>query len=115
MLTHFFCILTASVEEDYILDGREKLLIFTCSSETYTPHRIGFKRIKPMTFNGRIDPGPSVRERIEEYKRRRQMELDGVDEPDINWANYEAVADRFDKVPTMNLKAVFVFFSNSQY
>lgn len=90
----------ASAEEDYVLDAREKLLIFTCSSETYTPHRIGFKRIPPMTFKGRIDRGPSVRERIEEYKRRRQREIDGVEDPenDINWANYESVAHRFDQV-----------------
>jgi F-box/WD-40 domain protein 5 len=80
------------------LDSRNKWLIFTCSSETYTPHRIGFKRITPVQFNGKIDPGPSVKERIEEYKRLRQLEIDGVEEEEEDWANYAKVADRFDKV-----------------
>jgi len=89
---------TASVEEDYILDTREKWLIFTCGSETYTPHRIGFKRIKPMEFNGRIDPGPSLKERIVEYKRRKQLELNGENAEDPDWSDFSKVADRFDTV-----------------
>lgn len=36
----------SSIEK--ILDPREKFLIFTTGSLTYTPHQIGFKRIKPF-------------------------------------------------------------------
>lgn len=43
-----------SQEEDTsiekILDPREKFLIFTTGSLTYTPHQIGFKRIKPFKY-----------------------------------------------------------------
>lgn len=92
------------MEEDHILDSRDKWLIFTCSSETYTPHRIGFKRINPMVFHGKIDPGPSVRERIEEYKRRKLQEMEGVEEEVINWGNYSSVADKFDKVEILLIK-----------
>jgi F-box/WD-40 domain protein 5 len=80
------------------LDPREKWLIFTCGNRTYTPHQIGFKRIKPMKFKGIIDVGPSIRERIEAYKNRRALELAGDDEPEVDWQDYDKVADKFDKV-----------------
>ncbi|XP_062707413.1 F-box/WD repeat-containing protein 5 isoform X3 [Aedes albopictus] len=74
-----------------------KYLIFSTGSKTYTPHQIGFKRISSVNFPRRVDPGPSLKERI--ALRDRQRELENETPPmEANWANYEAVADRFDKV-----------------
>ncbi|XP_021700480.1 F-box/WD repeat-containing protein 5 isoform X4 [Aedes aegypti] len=74
-----------------------KYLIFSTGSKTYTPHQIGFKRISSVNFPRRLDPGPSLKERI--ALRDRQRELENETPPmEANWANYEAVADRFDKV-----------------
>lgn len=84
-------------DEDF-LDARPKWLIFTCGSRTYTPHQLGFKKINPITFNGRIDPGPTLKERIEEYKRRRQLERTGDADPGVNWQDYSRVANQFDEV-----------------
>ncbi|ODM90981.1 F-box/WD repeat-containing protein 5 [Orchesella cincta] len=84
--------------EDDFLDPRPKWLIFTCGSKTYTPHQLGFKKINPMTFNGKIDPGPTLKERIEEYKRRKQLERTGEQDPSINWSDHARVAHRFDEV-----------------
>ncbi len=85
------------------MDARPKWLIFTCGSATYTPHQLGFKKINPITFNGRIDPGPTLKERIEEYKRRRQLERTGDGEPEINWQDYPRVANQFDEVNIYNV------------
>ncbi|GAB0097263.1 F-box/WD repeat-containing protein 5 [Sergentomyia squamirostris] len=72
-----------------------KYLIFSLGSKTYTPHQIGFKRIKHVNFPKKMDLGPSLKERIAQRIRERQ-----ANEPRIeyDWQNYEAVADRFDKV-----------------
>lgn len=53
-----------------------------------------------MTFKGKLDPGPSVKERIAEYRRKKQMELDGEEDEDqhLDWSDFSKVADRFDKV-----------------
>lgn len=90
--------------EDDFLDTRAKWLIFTCGSRTYTPHQLGFKKINPITFNGRIDPGPTLKERIEEYKRRKQLERTGEQDPSINWLDYSRVSNRFDEVRPLNLR-----------
>ncbi|XP_065567119.1 F-box/WD repeat-containing protein 5-like [Artemia franciscana] len=55
-----------------LLDKREKFLIFSTGDETYTPHQIGFKRIPPFAFNKRIDPGPTLAERV---AHRRELQL----------------------------------------
>ncbi|XP_055550093.1 F-box/WD repeat-containing protein 5 isoform X2 [Wyeomyia smithii] len=74
-----------------------KYLIFSTGSKTYTPHQIGFKRIGSVNFPRRLDPGPSLKERI--ALRERQRELENETPPvEPNWANYESVADRFDRV-----------------
>ncbi|XP_053693664.1 F-box/WD repeat-containing protein 5 isoform X3 [Sabethes cyaneus] len=74
-----------------------KYLIFSTGSKTYTPHQIGFKRIGSVNFPRRLDPGPSLKERI--ALRDRQRELENETPPvEPNWANYESVADRFDRV-----------------
>lgn len=73
-------------------DGaEEKYLIFTTSSKTYTPHQIGFKRMRSVNFPARLDPGPSLKERVALLKEMQQR-------PDPDWLNFDAVADKFDKV-----------------
>ena len=89
-------------------------MIFSTGSKTYTPHQIGFKRIEKVNFPRRLDPGPSLRERIALRDRQRELEvilaslspeeleINGIFQNEIraepNWANYESVSDRFDKV-----------------
>ncbi|XP_065073776.1 F-box/WD repeat-containing protein 5 isoform X2 [Ochlerotatus camptorhynchus] len=92
-----------------------KYLIFSTGSKTYTPHQIGFKRMSSVNFPRRLDPGPTLKERIALRDRQREMEvimremsqeeirlqyiLQNETPPmEANWSNYEAVADRFDKV-----------------
>jgi F-box and WD-40 domain protein 5 len=103
-------------DTDELDDPCPKYLIFSTGSKTYTPHQIGFKRIGKINFPRRLDPGPSLKERIALSKRKRELEvimrdltseelrlqslLQNSNEPRVepNWANYDAVADRFDKV-----------------
>lgn len=85
-----------------VLDSREKFLIFTMGSRTYTPHQIGLKRILPFTFCRRIDVGPSLAERVAIRQRAeqalRESQALGLPPPEPVWHDYEAVADRFDPV-----------------
>ncbi|CAG0892547.1 unnamed protein product [Cyprideis torosa] len=86
-----------SSEEDddkglQILDSREKYLIFTTGSKTYTPHQIGFKRIRPFAFVHHMDPGPSLSERVAIRRHRAEVEV-----PSPDWADFEAVRERFDE------------------
>lgn len=83
-------------ESDDLSDHVEKYLIFTTGSKTYTPHQIGFKRIKSVTFPRKLNPGPSLRERLAERLREKQNAA--LPRPEPNWLVYEEVADRFDKV-----------------
>lgn len=84
-------------EDDEMENSIPKYIIFSTGSKTYTPHQVGIKRVKHVTFPKRLDPGPSLRERIEAKKRAKQEQINHPRvEPD--WWNYEAVADRFDKV-----------------
>lgn len=55
-------------EESVFLDTREKYLIFTTGSKTYTPHQIGFKRIKPFKFKDKISMNLS--EKLAEHRER---------------------------------------------
>ncbi|KAL1124378.1 hypothetical protein AAG570_001007 [Ranatra chinensis] len=82
-------------EDEDLAEQPEKLLIFTTGSKTYTPHQIGFKRIRGVKFPTVIDPGPSLKERIAQRDRQRagSMSLQGPD-----WLNYQAVASKFDKI-----------------
>ncbi|XP_055613874.1 F-box/WD repeat-containing protein 5 isoform X3 [Uranotaenia lowii] len=74
-----------------------KYLIFSTGSKTYTPHQIGFKRIENINFPRRLDPGPTLKERIALRERQREMENE-TPPVEPNWANYDSVADRFDRV-----------------
>ncbi|XP_075212397.1 F-box and WD repeat domain containing 5 isoform X2 [Lycorma delicatula] len=87
--------------EDDLARQPEKFLIFTTGSKTYTPHQIGLKRIKRVTFPRILDPGPSLSERIAERRRKRERDRNNIGSnhhPDPDWLNYQAVADRFDTV-----------------
>ncbi|XP_018303208.1 F-box/WD repeat-containing protein 5 isoform X1 [Mycetomoellerius zeteki] len=87
--------ITEECDTDELASNPEKLLIFTTGSKTYTPHKVGFKRIKLVTFPRRLDPGPSLRERIAQQKRERERQ----NTPSVeDWLNYESVADKFDKI-----------------
>lgn len=94
-----------------------KYLIFSTGSKTYSPHQIGFKKVLRSSFPKKLEPGPSIKERIALHKRRRELEqlieqlspdearlqfqpfLNELRDPD--WGNYESVASRFDKVDAL--------------
>ncbi|XP_053958000.1 F-box/WD repeat-containing protein 5 isoform X1 [Anastrepha ludens] len=81
--------------DDEMESAVPKYLIFSTGSKTYTPHQIGIKRIKNVTFPKKLDPGPSLKERIAAKKaaeRENQLRAD----PD--WWDYESVAHLFDNV-----------------
>ncbi|XP_005177824.2 F-box/WD repeat-containing protein 5 [Musca domestica] len=80
-------------EPDDMENSIPKYLIFSTGSKTYTPHQIGIKRIRHVTFPKKLDPGPSLKERYAAKKEKNQ-----VREPDPDWNNYDSVADRFDKI-----------------
>lgn len=86
---------TEECDADELANNPEKFLIFTTGSKTYTPHKVGFKRIKLVNFPRRLDPGPSLRERIAQREREQRRIISSLD---TNWLDYESVADRFDKV-----------------
>ncbi|XP_068216218.1 F-box/WD repeat-containing protein 5 isoform X2 [Palaemon carinicauda] len=80
-----------------LADDRDKYLIFTTGSKTYSPHQIGFKRIKTFTIPTVLDAGPGLRERIQQQNQERELRNLGLfQEP--NWLDYDSVADRFDEI-----------------
>ncbi|XP_059473589.1 F-box/WD repeat-containing protein 5 [Neocloeon triangulifer] len=91
-------------QEESLLESRDKFLIFTTGSKTFTPHQIGFKRIKPVQFRHRLDPGPSLQERLAEQRRRAEIERQQLEPgapprpPEPNWLDYDSVAERFDRI-----------------
>lgn len=48
-----------------------------------------------MTFPRRMDPGPSLAERIAERERKN---AGSPPRPEPNWLDFDSVADKFDKV-----------------
>ncbi|XP_029160242.1 F-box/WD repeat-containing protein 5-like [Nylanderia fulva] len=87
--------ITEECDTDELANNPEKFLIFTTGSKTYTPHKVGFKRIKLVSFPRRLDPGPSLRERIAQRERERERQ----NTPSVeDWLNYASVADKFDKI-----------------
>lgn len=111
------------VEDDLYEDLDEscpKYLIFSTGSRTYTPHQIGIKRVGRVNFPKKLDPGPTIQERLALRDRRRQLEEliaslspeearlqfhqfnNGVEpRPDPDWQNFDAVANRFDGVDAL--------------
>lgn len=104
---------SADDEFEDLCESCPKYLIFSTGSRTFTPHQIGFKKIDKMNFPKRLDPGPSIRERIALRERRRQVEalinslspeearlqiqqFNGDLRQDPDWGNFDEVADRFD-------------------
>ncbi|XP_046999141.1 F-box/WD repeat-containing protein 5 [Schistocerca americana] len=85
-------------ESDDLAQQPEKYLIFTTGSKTYTPHLIGFKRITSVSFPQKLDPGPSLRERIAARAREKELRNAEVPIPEPNWLDYNEVAHKFDKV-----------------
>lgn len=70
------------IDEDTSDDDLENLcpkyLIFSTGSKTYTPHQIGFKRVKSINFPKKLDPGPSLKERIAAKERERRLQVNLV-------------------------------------
>ncbi|XP_034231119.1 F-box/WD repeat-containing protein 5 [Thrips palmi] len=59
-------------DDDELCVQEDKFLIFTTGSNTFSPHQIGIKRIKPISFPRRMDPGLPFRERIANLNREYQ-------------------------------------------
>lgn len=72
------------VEDDYEDDDLENLcpkyLIFSTGSKTYTPHQIGFKRIRNVNFPKKLEPGPSLKERIAAKEREKALQVQHYDQ-----------------------------------
>ncbi|XP_045126448.1 F-box/WD repeat-containing protein 5-like [Portunus trituberculatus] len=75
----------------------DKFLIFTTGSKTYSPHQIGFKRIKKFTIPTVVEVGPCLRERIQQREHQRELRELGLYQ-DPNWLDYDSVAERFDHI-----------------
>lgn len=82
MLVFFISMLIAmdeDMEEEDDDDGLENLcpkyLIFSTGSKTYTPHQIGFKRIRNVNFPKKLEPGPSLKERIAAREREKALQV----------------------------------------
>uniref|UniRef100_A0A336MV11 CSON007172 protein n=1 Tax=Culicoides sonorensis TaxID=179676 RepID=A0A336MV11_CULSO len=90
---------TTKSDNDTDVDDLEnappKYLIFSTGSKAYVPHQIAFKLVEKVSFPKQLDPGPSLKERIALRNQRRESENE-YEEPD--WANFDAVSDRFDKI-----------------
>ncbi|KAH8404989.1 hypothetical protein KR215_008256 [Drosophila sulfurigaster] len=82
---------------DEMENSMPKYLIFSTGSKTFTPHQIGFKRIRSVYFPKKLDPGPTLKERIA-AKRAAQQQQQQNPRNDPDWWDYESVKDRFDEV-----------------
>lgn len=74
-----FIAMDEDMEEEDDDDGLENLcpkyLIFSTGSKTYTPHQIGFKRIRNVNFPKKLEPGPSLKERIAAREREKALQV----------------------------------------
>ncbi|ENN77344.1 F-box/WD repeat-containing protein 5 isoform X2 [Dendroctonus ponderosae] len=86
---------TSSDEADAFND---KYLIFTTGNKTYTPHQIGFKRIKPFVFPKKMDLGPTLKERLVLQEQRKEQLRSASPSQDPDWLDFDKVADKFDKI-----------------
>lgn len=98
-----------------------KYLIFSTGSRTYTPHQIGIKKVRKVNFPRKLEPGPSIQERIALRDRRRELQAlidalspeearmqyqqfpNGIElhRPDPDWLNFDSVASRFDGIDAL--------------
>ncbi|XP_063847702.1 LOW QUALITY PROTEIN: F-box/WD repeat-containing protein 5-like [Scylla paramamosain] len=95
---------TQDWEEDHepappmsLAEDCDKFLIFTTGSKTYSPHQIGFKRIKKFTIPTVLEVGPCLRERIQQREHQRELRELGLYQ-DPNWLDFDSVAERFDHI-----------------
>lgn len=84
-------------EYDEMENSVPKYLIFSTGSKTFTPHQVGFKRIRNVFFPKKLDPGPTLKERIA-AKRAAEQQQQQTPRNDPDWWDYESVKDRFDQV-----------------
>lgn len=84
-------------EYDEMENSVPKYLIFSTGSKTFTPHQVGFKRIRNVFFPKKLDPGPTLKERIA-AKRAAEQQQQRTPRNDPDWWDYESVKDRFDQV-----------------
>lgn len=67
---------TGASSEDEDLDTiGSKYLIFSTGSKTYSPHQIGIKLVQNVNFPKRLDPGPTLKERIAANERKRRLQV----------------------------------------
>lgn len=59
------------MSDDDLISLCPKYLIFSTGSKTYTPHQIGFKRVRNISFPKKLEPGPSLKERIAAKERAK--------------------------------------------
>lgn len=107
------------IGEDIDIDDdlyEPKYLIFSTGSKTYSPHQIGLKKLLRSSFPKKLEPGPSIKERVALHRRRRELEqiIEQLSPEearlqfgnfnmhgDPDWGNYESVANRFDKIDAL--------------
>lgn len=107
------------IDDDYedLDEACPKYLIFSTGSRTYTPHQIGIKKVGKVNFPRKLDPGPSIKERLALRERRRQLEalINSLSpeearlqfqhfpepRPDPDWLNFDSVASRFDGIDAL--------------
>lgn len=65
-------------EDDDLENLCPKYLIFSTGSKTYTPHQVGFKRVRNVNFPKKLDPGPSLKERIAAKERERVLQVNSI-------------------------------------
>lgn len=65
-------------EDDDLENLCPKYLIFSTGSKTYTPHQVGFKRVRNVNFPKKLDPGPTLRERIAAKKREKVLQVNEI-------------------------------------
>lgn len=51
-----------------------------------------------MKFPKRLDPGPSLRERLVLHEQRKEKLRSTSPPLDPDWLDFDAVADKFDKI-----------------
>lgn len=65
----------ASSDDDDLDTVGSKYLIFSTGSKTYSPHQIGIKLVQNVNFPKRLDPGPTLKERIAANERKKRMQV----------------------------------------
>ncbi|GAB6021956.1 hypothetical protein CHUAL_006117 [Chamberlinius hualienensis] len=80
-------------EDEILLADRDKYLIFTIGSKAYTPHEIGFKRMKPVRFKRNINM--NLKEKLAE---RKEQELVNNSRPVPSWLDELSIMKLFDSI-----------------